>query len=97
MRVGMDLLDAYAEKGKGSYLRCGPADVEPVISDDGGAQFDSRTVVGHRGKRFQIDSIQQLPMQRELQRLIFGRIGLRIKQPADPSANLYIVPKWTGP
>jgi hypothetical protein len=40
MRIGMDLLDAFAEKGKGSYLRCGPADVEPVISDDGGAQFD---------------------------------------------------------
>jgi hypothetical protein len=40
MRVGMDLLDSYAEKGKGSYLRCGPADLEPVISDDGGAQFD---------------------------------------------------------
>jgi hypothetical protein len=36
----MDLLDAFAEKGKGSYLRCGPADAEPVISDDGGAQFD---------------------------------------------------------
>jgi hypothetical protein len=43
MRVGMDLLDAFPEKGKGSYLRCGPADAEPVISDDGGAQFDEPT------------------------------------------------------
>jgi hypothetical protein len=40
MRIGMDLLDSFAEKGKGSYLRCGPADAEPVLSDDGGAQFD---------------------------------------------------------
>jgi hypothetical protein len=43
MRVGMDFLDSFPEKGKGSYLRCGPADVEPVISDDGGAQFDDPT------------------------------------------------------
>jgi hypothetical protein len=40
MRIGMDFIDAFPEKGKGSYLRCGPADIEPVISDDGGAQFD---------------------------------------------------------
>jgi len=43
MRVGMDLKDAYPEKGKGSYLRCGPAEVEPVISDDSAAQFDDPT------------------------------------------------------
>jgi hypothetical protein len=43
MRIGMDFLDAFAEKGKGSTLRCGPADVEPVITDDGGAQFDDPT------------------------------------------------------
>jgi hypothetical protein len=43
MRVGMDLLDAFPEKGQGSYLRCGPADVEPVIADEGGAQFDAPT------------------------------------------------------
>jgi hypothetical protein len=40
MRVGMDLLDAFPEKGKGSSLRCGPADSDPIIADDGGAQFD---------------------------------------------------------
>jgi hypothetical protein len=43
MRIGMDFLDSFPEKGKGSYLRCGPAEVEPVISDDGGAQFDEPT------------------------------------------------------
>jgi hypothetical protein len=43
MRVGMDLKDAFPDKGKGSYLRCGPAEVEPVISDDSGAQFDAPT------------------------------------------------------
>jgi hypothetical protein len=43
MRIGMDFLDSFPEKGKGSYLRCGPAEVEPVISDDGGAQFDDPT------------------------------------------------------
>jgi hypothetical protein len=43
MRIGMDLLDAYPDKGQGSYLRCGPAEVEPVISDEGGAQFDDPT------------------------------------------------------
>lgn len=43
MRIGMDFLDSFAEKGKGSYLRCGPADTDPVISDDGGAQFDDPT------------------------------------------------------
>jgi hypothetical protein len=43
MRVGMDLLDSMPDKGVSSYLRCGPADVEPVISDDGGAQFDDPT------------------------------------------------------
>ncbi|HEX3344728.1 MAG TPA: hypothetical protein VHS09_09160 [Polyangiaceae bacterium] len=41
MRVGMDFLDSFpAGKGTGSYLRCGAADSEPVISDDGGSQFD---------------------------------------------------------
>jgi hypothetical protein len=43
MRIGMDLIDAFPEKGKGSYLRCGPAEIEPVISDDSGAQFDDPT------------------------------------------------------
>jgi hypothetical protein len=43
MRIGMDFLDSFPEKGKGSYLRCGPADSDPVISDDGGAQFDDPT------------------------------------------------------
>jgi len=43
MRIGMDFIDSFPEKGKGSYLRCGPAEVEPVISDDGGAQFDDPT------------------------------------------------------
>jgi hypothetical protein len=43
MRIGMDFLDSFPEKGKGSYLRCGPAEQEAVISDDGGAQFDDPT------------------------------------------------------
>ena len=43
MRVGMDFLDSMPTKGVSSYLRCGPADIEPVISDDGGAQFDDPT------------------------------------------------------
>jgi hypothetical protein len=43
MRVGMDFLDSFPTKGVGSYLRCGPADIEPVITDDGGAQFDDPT------------------------------------------------------
>jgi hypothetical protein len=43
MRIGMDFIDSFPDKGKGSYLRCGPADIEPVISDDGGAQFDDPT------------------------------------------------------
>ncbi len=43
MRVGMDMLDAIPEKGTKSHLRCGPADVAPIVSDDGGAQFDDPT------------------------------------------------------
>jgi hypothetical protein len=49
MRIGMDFLDSFPPtKGAtgstgNSYLRCGPADIEPVISDDGGAQFDDPT------------------------------------------------------
>ena len=43
MRIGMDFLDSFPDKGKGSTLRCGPADIEPLVSDDGGAQFDDPT------------------------------------------------------
>jgi hypothetical protein len=48
MRIGMDFLDAFPPTKTpgatpGSYLRCGPADAEPVISDDGGSQFDDPT------------------------------------------------------
>jgi hypothetical protein len=43
MRVGMDLIDEFPTKGQGRTVRCGPADVEPVIADDGSAQFDDPT------------------------------------------------------
>jgi hypothetical protein len=43
MRVGMDIIDEMPTKGQGRTVRCGPADVEPVISDEGSAQFDDPT------------------------------------------------------
>jgi len=60
MRVGMDLKDEFPEKGKGSYLRCGPAEVEPVISDDSGSP-SSRPRRRPRSRRSSICRIPRLP------------------------------------
>ncbi len=39
MRVGMDFIDNSKDKNAARYLRCGPADVEPIVSDDSALNF----------------------------------------------------------
>ena len=44
---------------------------------DGGADFRAHALARHGGERFQIDPVQQLPVQRELQLLVFGSVSPR--------------------
>ena len=39
MRAGMDVIDTSKEKNTSRYLRCGPADLEPIVSDDSVLNF----------------------------------------------------------
>ena len=39
MRAGMDVIDTSKEKNAARYLRCGPADLEPIVADDSPLNF----------------------------------------------------------
>jgi hypothetical protein len=39
MRAGMDVIDTSKEKNTARYLRCGPADLEPIVSDESALNF----------------------------------------------------------
>lgn len=39
MRVGMDIIDTSKDKNAARYLRCGPADQEPIVMDDSPLNF----------------------------------------------------------
>ena len=51
----------------------------------GGADLRAHPLAGHRGKRLQVDAVQQLAVQRELQLLVFRSVALPREQPVDPA------------
>ena len=61
---------------------------------DGGADFSAHALIGHGGKRFQIDPVEKFAMDSELQFLVLGSVSSGGKKATDPTT---VIPTLFGP